>query len=101
MRVLITGGSRGIGRACVERFSMDGHEVAFIFKSDVVSADALVQKFGVTAIQADLSDGVSAEMAMKKALAAHYPKNFDPKIFGENAGLAQQYIFYYARSGNV
>jgi len=70
MRVLITGGSRGIGRACVERFSMDGHEVAFIFKSDVVSADALVQKFGVTAIQADLSDGVSAEMAMKKALAA-------------------------------
>ena len=38
---------------------------------------------------------------MKKALAAHYPKDFDPKIFGENAGLAQQYIFYYARSGNV
>ena len=36
---------------------------------------------------------------MKKALAKHYGKGFDPKVFGEYAGLAQQYMFYYARSG--
>lgn len=48
-----------------------------------------------------IPDAFPIDVWMKKALAAHYPKNFDPKVFGENAGLAQQYIFYYARSGNV
>jgi N-glycosylase/DNA lyase len=36
---------------------------------------------------------------MKRALREHFPPDFDPAVFGENAGLAQQYIFYYARSG--
>ena len=36
---------------------------------------------------------------MKRALAEHFPKNFDPTVFGSYAGLAQQYIFFYARSG--
>lgn len=48
-----------------------------------------------------IPDAFPVDVWMKKALAAHYPKDFDPKVFGENAGLAQQYIFYYARSGNV
>ncbi len=34
---------------------------------------------------------------MKKALARHYPEGFDPEVFGENAGLAQQYMFYFQR----
>ena len=36
---------------------------------------------------------------MKKALAQHYPQGLDPSVFGDNAGLAQQYMFYYQRSG--
>ena len=48
-----------------------------------------------------IPDAFPIDVWMKKALSAHYPKNFDPKVFGKNAGLAQQYIFYYARSGNV
>lgn len=48
-----------------------------------------------------IPDAFPVDVWMKKALTAHYPKDFDPKVFGENAGLAQQYIFYYARSGNV
>ena len=36
---------------------------------------------------------------MKKAIAQHYPQGLDPSVFGENAGLAQQYMFYYQRSG--
>jgi len=35
---------------------------------------------------------------MRRALDRHFPKNFDPKVLGSFAGLAQQYIFYYARS---
>ena len=36
---------------------------------------------------------------MKKALKAHYEKGFDPEIFAPYAGIAQQYMFYFARSG--
>ena len=38
---------------------------------------------------------------IKKALSERYGKDFDPKVFSKNAGLAQQYMFYYRRSGNV
>ena len=48
-----------------------------------------------------IPDAFPIDVWMKRALTAHYPNDFDPKVFGENAGLAQQYIFYYARSGNV
>lgn len=36
---------------------------------------------------------------MKKALKEHFEPGFDPAVFGENAGIAQQYIFYHARWG--
>ena len=36
---------------------------------------------------------------MKRALKEHFPPDFDPGTLGPYAGLAQQYIFYYARSG--
>ena len=35
---------------------------------------------------------------MKRALRENFPPDFDPETLGEYAGLAQQYIFYYARS---
>lgn len=37
---------------------------------------------------------------MKRALKEHFPPDFDPELLGAYAGLAQQYIFYYARSGD-
>ena len=44
-------------------------------------------------------DAFPIDVWMKRALKEHFPKDFDPAVFGEYAGLAQQYIFYYARSG--
>lgn len=44
-------------------------------------------------------DAFPIDVWMKRALKENFPKDFDPAIFGEYAGLAQQYIFYYARSG--
>lgn len=35
---------------------------------------------------------------IRRALKENFPKDFDPAVLGEYAGLAQQYIFYYARS---
>ncbi len=35
---------------------------------------------------------------IKRALKEHFPPDFDPAVLGEYAGLAQQYIFFHARS---
>lgn len=35
---------------------------------------------------------------IRKALKEHFPPDFNPDSLGEYAGIAQQYIFYYARS---
>ena len=35
---------------------------------------------------------------IRRALKEHFPPDFDPAALGDCAGLAQQYIFYYARS---
>ncbi|MEG1632960.1 MAG: DNA-3-methyladenine glycosylase [Oscillospiraceae bacterium] len=44
-------------------------------------------------------DAFPVDTWMKKALKAHFPPDFNPESLGEYAGLAQQYIFYHARSG--
>ncbi len=36
---------------------------------------------------------------IKKVLSAHYDGDFSPEVFGDFAGVAQQYMFYYARNG--
>ena len=40
---LVTGGSRGIGRAIVERLARDGRDVAFVYRRDDASADEVVR----------------------------------------------------------
>ena len=42
--VLITGGSRGIGRAMVELFSKEGYSVAFTYKNSENEAKSLAEK---------------------------------------------------------
>ena len=44
-------------------------------------------------------DAFPIDVWMKKALKAHYEGGFDPQIFAPYAGIAQQYMFYFARSG--
>lgn len=43
-------------------------------------------------------DAFPVDTWMKKA-EEYYGGKFDPSIFGKYAGIAQQYIFYYARNG--
>jgi 3-oxoacyl-[acyl-carrier protein] reductase len=58
---LVTGGSRGIGRACVARLAAEGAKVTFIYQSNQESAEALVSELQtapqpVSALQADVRD---------------------------------------------
>ncbi len=45
-----------------------------------------------------IPDAFPIDVWVRRALHEQYPQGLDTSIFGENAGLAQQYIFYYRRS---
>lgn len=67
--VLITGGSRGIGRACVEKFAREGYTVSFIYNNSDFAANELVDITGAHAIKADISDPEQAKRAVSVSLA--------------------------------
>lgn len=71
--VLITGGTRGIGRAMVLAFAQEQANVAFTYRSSVAESDALVQELealGVKAmgIQADSTDTQAPEKVVEQVL---------------------------------
>ena len=85
MNVLITGGSRGIGRAIVEKFVNAGHSVAFIYRSDDKAATKCSDKTGALAIKADVSDPEQVKRACTEAIA----KLGDIDVLVNNAGISK------------
>ena len=88
-KILITGGSRGIGRACVKRFSEDGDKVVFIYRSSEDEARKVSEETGAFAVRADLSDAREASDAVKRA--AELMGGID--VLVANAGIAQFSLF--------
>lgn len=87
--VLITGGSRGIGRACVEKFAREGFAVSFIYNNSDVQAVELSDKTGAYAIKADVSDPEQACAAVEKAIK----KMGSIDILVNNAGISLIKLF--------
>ena len=67
MKVIITGGSRGIGRAAVELFTKNGHQVVFFYKTNRELADELCRLTGATAIRCDVKSSEDVTSAIAKA----------------------------------
>lgn len=65
--VLIAGGSRGIGAACVRAFAAQGDRVIFFYRSAADRAEALAKETGATAVCADVSDPRRVEEAVREA----------------------------------
>lgn len=55
-RALVTGGSRGIGRACVEELCRLGWQVTFCYLSHEEEARSLSARTGATAVRCDVAD---------------------------------------------
>lgn len=86
--VLITGGSRGIGRACCLAFARAGAQVAFTYarsRKDAAETAEEVRRLGTTciALQADVADPAHCKRAFAAVLAKY--KRLD--ILVNNAGI--------------
>lgn len=78
---LITGGSRGIGRAMVEEFAAAGYSVAFTYASNKAAAEELRGR--ATGYLADVRDFARAGEVIKEAQSAFGPIS----VLINNAGI--------------
>jgi 3-oxoacyl-[acyl-carrier protein] reductase len=72
---LVTGGSRGIGKAIVQRLAANGAKVAFVYQSNAQAAEQLVaeltgQQLTVVAYQADVRKKEEADAVVGKVIDA-------------------------------
>jgi len=73
---LVTGGSRGIGRACVVELARRGADVTFVYRSNAEAADALAAELTteglkVAAEQADVREGERAQQIVDGLIEKH------------------------------
>jgi len=87
--VLITGGSRGIGRAAAVLFARDGYDVIITYSKDADGAAATAKETGATAICADVADS-NAVTQLFDTIKEKYGR-LDVVI--NNAGISQQKLF--------
>ena len=78
--VVITGGSRGIGRATVEEFAARGDKVWFLYEKCHEDAKAVADRTGATAICCDVADS--------EAVSAAFRQIQDVDILVCNAGIS-------------
>ena len=87
--VLITGGSRGIGAACVRKFVAAGYRVIFFYRDRTEEAKKLAAETGATPYQVDITDS----QAVGSAIADCIAKIGTIEVLVNNAGIAQTKLF--------
>lgn len=67
--IIVTGGSRGIGKAIVEDLAVAGAKVLFTYRSSAEAAEAIAEATGATAIQADVADEAACQALVARTEA--------------------------------
>lgn len=88
-RILISGGSRGIGAACVRDFTRRGDRVAFIYRSADECSVKLANHTGAIPVKGDVSNAEEAKSAFLSAIEAL--GGID--VLVNSAGIAQFSLF--------
>jgi len=91
---LVTGGSRGIGRAIVKELVAQGAKVAFVYRGSVEHADALVKEIALaggaaSGIQGDVAEPATAARIVEKVIADWGRLD----ILVNNAGIIRDGLF--------
>ncbi len=86
---LVTGGSRGIGKAIVEVFSKEGAKVAFFYTKESEEIKKLEKKGEIFPINCDVRDFEAVKLAFE-----NISKRFGPlSILVNNAGITRDALF--------
>lgn len=90
--VLITGGSRGIGAACVRKYAGEGFDVVFFYEKSDAAAEELSAETGARAIKCDVSDSDKVREAVSQAEVLfgqnHAGANSSVDVLVCNAGVS-------------
>lgn len=95
---LITGGSRGIGRAIAERLARDGYTVVINYKSNqqsAISCQQAIESAGGKAelLQFDVTDGTAIETALTAWDNAHPGEHI--RVLVNNAGIRRDGLLVF------
>ena len=88
-RVIVTGGSRGIGAEIVRSFAREGAKVAFLYHNSVDAANRVAKETGAIPIRCDLASCGDTERAIQEAETAVGGVD----ILVNNAGVASSGVF--------
>ena len=65
-KVLVTGGSRGIGAACVRKYACEGNNVTFLYEKSDEEAARLAEETGASALKCDVSVSEQVRAAVEQ-----------------------------------
>lgn len=87
---LVTGGTRGIGRAISEALTKEGYQVAAVFATDKEAAAVFHQASGISVYQWDVSDFSACEKGIAQVQAELGPVD----ILVNNAGITRDAMLH-------
>jgi acetoacetyl-CoA reductase len=91
---LVTGGTRGIGRAIVERLTADGFKVAAGYSGNEAAAESLKRETGAMVIKGNVGNFADCQNAVKAVEAELGPID----ILVNNAGITRDGVFHRMNS---
>jgi 3-oxoacyl-[acyl-carrier protein] reductase len=99
---LVTGGSRGIGRAVVERLAGDGMDVVFFYRGNAAAAQETVAAVAAAggkaeALQVDVTDAAAVGAAVEKVIESHVRID----LLVNNAGIVRDNLLAMLEDADI